>query len=221
MTVDSEARRDEMHVKRLFNASHMLAENFYVHQLPDMGTWAEVIFEPCGSSPGEPENILQAKYMREIKVFHDYILANTHVTLNDSSKRRVNFDQVCARRDGSCLVDGASLLDPEFYKKWLREAMEARTRKEEEAKELGKAFSSAKDADERDDGGESQPRDDGGVVSADDEEQSANGPVNEFMFYVRFTEKGAAITDLTFNLGICFRATSFECIIILICLLYL
>ena len=70
MPTDSEARSDEKHVKELFNSSYYLSNNFYMHQLLDLGTYGEIIFQTCetDSQTNIQDNILQEKYINEIKV---------------------------------------------------------------------------------------------------------------------------------------------------------
>jgi hypothetical protein len=84
MPVGSEGRRDEARVKSIFNETATLAHDFYIHQLPDMGTWAEVNFQSCG--PRDPvtglaDNILQLKYIDEIRRVNEHILRNTTATV--------------------------------------------------------------------------------------------------------------------------------------------
>ena len=68
MPVNSEARKVEAMVKRIFNETSKLTQDSYLHQLADLGTYAELNFQPCqlGLEANKPENILQAKYIEEI-----------------------------------------------------------------------------------------------------------------------------------------------------------
>ncbi len=98
MPSQSLARDHENIIKSLFNSSKM-AENFFLHQITDLGTWAEINFRPCVSS-NDPnsDNVLQDKYINEIRKFNDYLITNTYVKLNES--HRVGLDGVCAKRQG-------------------------------------------------------------------------------------------------------------------------
>ena len=84
MPIDSEAIKDEIYLKTIFNDS-TITSNFYVHQLLDMGAWAEINFIPCATNKNENhfENILESKYMEEIVRIKDYLLQNTFVQIND------------------------------------------------------------------------------------------------------------------------------------------
>jgi hypothetical protein len=127
MPVSSEARRAEARVKYLFNESATLAHDFYIHQLPDLGTWAEVNFQPCGN-----DNILQLKYIQEIKRINEHILNQT--VIMNAKNETISFEQVCARRFGECVVDGLDILEEQFYHTWLKMAVMQRIRSREEEK---------------------------------------------------------------------------------------
>lgn len=137
MPVDSQARIDERNVKHLYNSSAMMTSDFFIHQLLDLGTWAEVNFQTC--KPGE--NILHVDYLSEIKRLNEHLLDKAKVvvnlTANSSSdyedlghvkQRVIDFEEVCARRNQRCLIDGVDLLTPAFYDKWLRDAMARKQR---------------------------------------------------------------------------------------------
>jgi hypothetical protein len=182
MTVDSEARRDEMRTKRIFNTSTVLSNNFFLHQLLDMGTWAEINFVACSnedaastssSSTGEPINILQPKYIDEIKRINDYILNNAFVQLNSTHK--ISYEHVCAKRGGKCLIDGLSLLDEEFYVDWLSEMMDKKTQILSE-------------------NGYNQ-------IEINEDKQKNQLLSTDFRFYIKMNGTDSSLTDLTYNLG--------------------
>jgi hypothetical protein len=127
MPVGSEARRAEARVKYIFNDSVTLAHDFYIHQLPDMGTWAEVNFQSCGN-----DNILQLKYIEEIKRINEHILKRTVVV--NSNNETISFEQVCARRFGECVIDGLDILEAQFYHTWMKMAVMQKIRSREEDK---------------------------------------------------------------------------------------
>ncbi|RNA30704.1 Patched domain-containing 3 [Brachionus plicatilis] len=104
--IKSQAKQDERLVKSLFNKSKMLSEDFFLHQIADFGTWAEVNFQTCSG-----ENILSENYLQQIKKIHGSVL------------EMADLDQVCAKRNGQCLVDGADLLEPKFYEAFLLSSM--------------------------------------------------------------------------------------------------
>lgn len=122
MPSESLAREHEKIIKDLFNSTKM-SENFFLHQITDLGTWAEINFRPCSTqlTNGESENILQEKYINEIIKVNDYLMKNTFLKINDTTK--IGLEQVCAKRAGACLIDGLDLLTPDFYRKWLNESM--------------------------------------------------------------------------------------------------
>ena len=122
MPSESLAREHEKIIKDLFNSTKM-SENFFLHQITDLGTWAEINFRPCSTqlTNGESENILQEKYINEIIKVNDYLMKNTFLKINDTTK--IGLEQVCAKRVGACLIDGLDLLTPDFYRKWLNESM--------------------------------------------------------------------------------------------------
>ena len=165
MPTDSEARLDERHVKDIFKSSYYLTNNFYMHQMLDLGTYGELLFQTC-----EQENILQEKYMSEIKKINEYILKNTRVTLNDTN---FGFEDVCARRNGKCLVDGEDLLSKDFYEDWLYDSMLKKTRLLKEREELKNGNS--------------------------DDEQEAKPIQSEFNMYIKM---GGGLTELSYVLGI-------------------
>jgi hypothetical protein len=170
MPVESDARADEQKLKSIFNTSFELSNNFFIHQLLDLGSWAEINFRPCSAD----DNILQDKYLHEIAQINEFLLNNTHVLENGT---RIGFQELCAKRNGQCLIDGEDLLNEEFYVDWLRRAMNKKTEKEKEQLELyGKL-----------------------------EDEETKSSVNEFRFYMKFSLLSASLTDLSYNLGFYFN----------------
>jgi hypothetical protein len=134
MPVDSEAIENEKFLKSIYNESTQ-TPNFYLHQLLDLGKWAEINFLPCSSNADQNDyqNILEPRYFEEINRINDYVLKNTFVRVNETFK--VGFEDVCARRNGRCTVEGADLLSRDFYIQWLAKSMQEKTRVQKEAKE--------------------------------------------------------------------------------------
>jgi len=172
MPTDSEARSDEKHVKELFNSSYYLANNFYMHQLLDLGTYGELIFQTCetDSQTNIQDNILQEKFINEIKMVNDYVLKNTFVTINEST---FGFNDVCAKRNGRCLIDGEDLLSKDFYVEWLYDSMLKKTRiitEQEDIKSL----------------------------NTESDEPESRSFQNEFNMYIKI---GGGLTELSYTLG--------------------
>jgi predicted RND superfamily exporter protein len=190
MPIDSEAIKDELYLKTIFNDS-TTTSNFYIHQLLDMGTWAEINFIPCASDKKDKyfENILQSKYMNEIVKINDYLLQNTFVQINDSFK--LGFEHVCAKRNGKCTIEGRDLLGNDFYEQWITKSMYEKTRIQKEKQEneiLGISDSSSNHSDE----------------------SSSSKSSNDFRFYFKITGLDPDFTDLTYNLGKHFYVNSFN-----------
>lgn len=178
MPLDSKARVDELTIKRLYSPETMLTHDFYIHQLSDLGLWAEINFQPCRIDPvtKQPDNILKEDYIQEIIKINDYVMKQIKVT---EQNKTIGFEDVCARRFGECVVDGLDLLSKDFYETWLKTAVKQklRSRNEAEAQSL--------DGD------------------AQEEEQDSN--FNQFRFYIKVNGGKSSITDLTIILGKDFR----------------
>jgi hypothetical protein len=172
MPTDGEARLDEKQVKELFNSSYYLSNNFYMHQLLDLGTYGEIIFQTCetGSQTNSQDNILQEKYIDEIKMVNDYVLKNTFVTINEST---FGYNDVCAKRNGRCLIDGEDLLSKDFYVEWLYDSMLKKTRIITEQEDIK------------------------GLNTESDEPESRSFQ-NEFNMYIKI---GGGLTELSYTLG--------------------
>lgn len=139
MPQDSQARQDERLVKYIFNESARMTGDFFLHQILDLGTWAEVNFQTCESN----ENILGEEYIEQIRGVNQFLLANSLVQVNNSDDSQViGLEQVCARRNGKCLIDGLDLLSEEFYKRWLKSSMVRKQRFYDEQEIFEKSASS-------------------------------------------------------------------------------
>lgn len=135
MPEDSQARYDELLVKKLFNESTKMTPDFFLHQILDLGTWAEVNFQTCDP---HDKNILMEPYLILINRLHLSLLQSTFAILvsnfsdQNSRTENITFDKVCARRNGKCLIDGSDLLNRSFYEHWLKDAMHRKQRFYEE-----------------------------------------------------------------------------------------
>ena len=121
--IDSQAKQDEKLIKSLFSDSRLKSEEFFLHQLADLGKWGEINFLTCPNQNDEPDNILQEKYLSQIKTINDIIINSTIVHAGNQS---IGFDRICAKQNGKCLIDGINLLKPKFYRKNLAKLMQAR-----------------------------------------------------------------------------------------------
>ena len=206
MPVDSLAKKHESDVKRIFEKSTNVAENFFLHQQLDLGTWAEVNFRSCQARPWNlvPEvlsthdlqvNILTRDFIKRIAGVNEYILNKTVVHVN--STHTITFNDVCAKRNGKCLIDGADLLDEEFYVDWLNDAMNSKTRSENEQAYFNDLGLEAKDESNEATG------------SGSEASSSSATSSNPFRFYIKLKPDDTGLTDLTYNLGKNFRINSY------------
>lgn len=172
MPTDSEARIDERHIKTIFNSSYYLPKNFYMHQLLDLGTFGEIIFQTCGSDldSNVQNNILQEKYINEILKVNTYVIKNTYVTADNLT---YGYNDVCARRNGKCLIDGEDLLSKDFYKDWVYDSMLKKTRMISEQQDIKS-------------------------MNTEIDESESRSFQNEFNMYIKL---GGGLTELTYNLG--------------------
>ena len=93
----------------------MNSNDFFLHQLTDFGTWTEVNFLTCEKNH-KHDNILQSFYLKKVAKIHKQVLKNTIVHVNNKT---VNFESICARQQGACLIDGIDLTTPQFYETQL------------------------------------------------------------------------------------------------------
>lgn len=128
MPEDSQARKDELLVKHIFNDSTKMTSDFFLHQILDLGTWAEINFQTCNNNDS---NILRGPYLRLIKKINSHLLNKTTAETflnNNHTTRTIKFEDVCARRNDECLIDGADLVSEQFYEIWLKDAMHRKQR---------------------------------------------------------------------------------------------
>ena len=104
MPSGSIANQHEQTILKLYNTTKM-SENFFLHQITDMGTWAEVNFRPISpnTAANSYENVLQEKYLKVIRKVNDYLIRSTFVPINNSSEK-IDFTYVCAKRSGIFVV---------------------------------------------------------------------------------------------------------------------
>jgi hypothetical protein len=109
---NSKAVEDELLIKSLFQKNN-LKENFYLYQLTDLGTGAEVNFNrKTTSSNSDNANLLSKEYFEEILRIHEYIIGNVTALGNDG--KSVGYDDLCAKRFGKCWIEGLDVLNFEF-----------------------------------------------------------------------------------------------------------
>lgn len=107
---NSQAKKEETYIKNLFNLAKM-EDNFYIHQLPDLGMYAEINFHVAKDPK---ENILQKIYINEISNIHKQIMNKVYFT-NDTTNKTYFYNDLCTRRFNQCLIDGAELLNDPFF----------------------------------------------------------------------------------------------------------
>ena len=117
MTTDSQAKIDEAKIKKMFNTEKLLADNYFIHQAPDLATWAEINFMHKDLNA----NLLKKEYLSEIKNINDYMLENVNFKINDTET--INYYKVCAQRNKNCVIEGYNLMFNKFYE-WLKESVE-------------------------------------------------------------------------------------------------
>ncbi|CAF0815024.1 unnamed protein product [Brachionus calyciflorus] len=110
--VKSQAKIDEKFLKKVYTNETKLSNDFYLHQIADFGTWTEINFQ---LQDNDDKNILKEDYLIKIKQIHEEIL------------NIPNFNLVCAKRGNECLIDGADLLQPKFYRDFLRVNMKRKS----------------------------------------------------------------------------------------------
>ncbi|KAL5011923.1 hypothetical protein ScPMuIL_010474 [Solemya velum] len=78
--------------------------NYYSHSLISFGRFGEVLVRAK-----DGENILTESGLNEVDRFFHYVLNQTTVT--DENGTVWTYDDLCARQEGSCVIDGKELLD--------------------------------------------------------------------------------------------------------------
>jgi hypothetical protein len=113
---NSEAKRQERYLKTIFNTTDTLKNKYYLHQLIDFGTWAEVNFR-VGTDKNK--NILKIEYLKEIESILEDIKENVIVNFENKTYR---FQDVCAKRHKKCMIDNQDMLDKKFFDFLKRES---------------------------------------------------------------------------------------------------
>ncbi len=122
---DSEAVSNEMLIQKLFDENRTHTNDFYLHQQPEFGKWAEINFITCPTRSNDAtsaRNILNKNYLNKIKQINSLILNEILVTT--ANNETFGFEKICAKQKGKCLVEGQNLLSPNFYEKKLKEFMQ-------------------------------------------------------------------------------------------------
>jgi hypothetical protein len=115
MLVNSDAKRDEKLFSNVFDkSSELINKEFYLHQLFDLGTGAEIMFRVREDSN---KNILEKKYFDEMLMIHRKLLENVLVK---NENETIKFDDVCAKRFGKCWIEGSELLNSEGFFNYLK-----------------------------------------------------------------------------------------------------
>jgi hypothetical protein len=114
MLENSDAKKNEKFLKNLFNNTEITSNEFYLHQIFDFGTGAEINFKVRGNSSS---NILEKKYLDEIQAVHFMIYENVEIKVENETYK---FKDLCAQRNEICWVEGSALLNVEFLK-YLKE----------------------------------------------------------------------------------------------------
>lgn len=78
--------------------------NYYSHSLINFGRFGEVLVRAKDSG-----NILTKSGLKEVDRFFQYIINETKVT--DANGTVWMYEDLCARQEGSCVIDGKELLD--------------------------------------------------------------------------------------------------------------
>jgi hypothetical protein len=115
MTINSEAKRNEKSFANIFGTSQTVQKEFYVHQIFDLGTGAEINFR-VKDDPNA--NILEKKYFDEISVIHKRILEHSVFTIDNTS---ISYENVCVTRRSKCWIEGRSLLKWDTFFEYLQE----------------------------------------------------------------------------------------------------
>ena len=115
MLMNSEAKRDEKIFSNIFDKSSELNnKEFYLHQMFDLGTGAEIMFRVREDAN---KNLLERKFFDEILKIHRNILENVVVkNVNETIK----FEDVCAKRLGKCWIEGSDLLYGDGFFNYLK-----------------------------------------------------------------------------------------------------
>ena len=127
---NSEAKKQERYLKTIFNTTDTLKNKYYLHQLIDFGTWAEINFRV---GKDKNENILKIEYLKEVKRILEEIKENVQVTYDNKTYK---FKDVCAKRHKNCMIDNQDMLDRKFFDFLKRES----NKKEEKIRKLKRLY---------------------------------------------------------------------------------
>ncbi|XP_033751243.1 patched domain-containing protein 3-like [Pecten maximus] len=103
---NSEADRNRLEAQQIFPDAS--GTNFEHHSLNDLGLYGEVIVRPKTA-----DNILNQTYIEDIRKLF-VIVRNITVTSDDGEVH--NYESLCARRNGDCIVDGLYVITDAFWR---------------------------------------------------------------------------------------------------------
>ncbi|XP_069131976.1 patched domain-containing protein 3-like [Argopecten irradians] len=104
---NSEAERNRDQTKQIF--PDVSGTNFEHHSLNDLGVYGEVIVRPKIDG-----NILNQTYIEDIRKLFATIV-NITITADDGDL--YNYESLCARRNGECIVDGLFVITDDFWRR--------------------------------------------------------------------------------------------------------
>ncbi|XP_021371587.1 patched domain-containing protein 3-like isoform X1 [Mizuhopecten yessoensis] len=102
---NSQAVQDRNQVESLF--SDFTATNYHQQSMASLGPFGEVIIKHF-----ENGNVLNRSYQLEIKRVVNFVY---DFTVNETANSRYQYETVCARRSGKCVIDGDFLLETAFW----------------------------------------------------------------------------------------------------------
>ncbi|XP_069133104.1 patched domain-containing protein 3-like isoform X2 [Argopecten irradians] len=102
---NSQAKKDREHILSIFPDSS--GTNFYRQSMDSLGFFGEIIFKPRYE-----RNALERNFQNQLK----NILKTARATfVLDIDNNIFNYEDLCAKRNGQCVVDGECLLDSTFW----------------------------------------------------------------------------------------------------------
>lgn len=102
---NSQAKKDREHILSIFPDSS--GTNFYRQSMDSLGFFGEIIFKPRYES-----NVLERNFQNQLK----NILKTARATfVLDIDNNIFNYEDLCAKRNGQCVVDGEFFLDSTFW----------------------------------------------------------------------------------------------------------
>jgi hypothetical protein len=106
----SEAKKQERYLKTIFNTTDTFENKYYIHQLIDFGTWAEINFRVAED---KNSNIIKFEYFKEIIQLLGQI--RNDVVYKNEDNKTFRFDDLCAKRNEKCMIDNLDMLDGKFF----------------------------------------------------------------------------------------------------------